>query len=179
MALGATICRLELSVADIDRHYYGTHSLTLAQHPSENAERLMLRVLAFALFADESLEFGRGLSTDDEPDLWRQDLTGQIEQWIDLGMPDEKRVRKACGRADRVDIICYGGSKAEMWFERQGADLARFENLSIWAVSPDDSRALAEMWSRDMKLDATIQDGQVLIASEQTSVSLVPAVLKS
>ena len=179
MALGATICRLELSVADIDRHYYESHALTLAQHPSENAERLMLRVLAFALFADEALEFGRGLSTDDEPDLWRQDLTGRIEHWIDLGLPDGKRVRKACGRADRVDIITYGGSKADMWFERNGPDLARFDNLGVRCVLPQTSRALADMWSRAMRLDATIQDGEVLIADDKASVAVDLTVLKS
>ena len=98
MAVGAKVHKVELHVSDLDRHHYGTHPLVLAQHPSETDERVMLRVLAFALFADERLAFGRGLSTDDEPDLWRKDLTGAIEQWIELGQPDESRVRKACGR---------------------------------------------------------------------------------
>ena len=92
MALKATVYKVELQISDMDRHYYGTHALTLALHPSETEQRLMVRVLAFALLAEEGLSFGRGLSTEDEPDLWRRSLTGEIEQWIELGQPDESRV---------------------------------------------------------------------------------------
>ena len=121
MAVGAKVHKVELQVSDLDRHHYGTHPLVLAQHPSETDERVMLRVLAYALFADERLEFGRGLSTDDEPDLWRRDLTGAIEQWIELGQPDESRVRKACGRAREVVVITYGGRAADLWWEKNAA----------------------------------------------------------
>ncbi|MGB7299655.1 MAG: YaeQ family protein [Burkholderiaceae bacterium] len=178
MALGATICKLELSVADMDRHYYQSHLLTLAQHPSENSERLMLRVLAFVMFADDSLAFGRGVSTDDEPDLWVRDLTGHIQCWVDLGMPDDKRIRKACGRAGLVEILTYGGTKASLWYERMAAELERFDNLRIWSVSPDDSRALARLANRAMKLDASIQDGQILVAGNSDSVQIEPVVVK-
>lgn len=177
MALGATICRLTLSVADMDRHYYETHELTIAQHPSENAERLMLRVLAFALFADPQLAFGRGLSTSDEPDLWLQDLTGHTRHWIDLGLPDEKRLRKACGRADRVDIIAYGGSKADAWVARQQPQWSRFSNLGVRCVAPGSSSALADMYARSMRLDASIQDGQVMLTNDQRSLEMEMTVL--
>src|SRR5512140_3190997 len=99
MALGATVYRASLTVSDLDRGVYGQHSLTLARHPSETDERMMVRLLAFALHADEALEFGRGLSAEEEPDLVRRDLTGAIEQWIEVGLPDEKEIRKACGRS--------------------------------------------------------------------------------
>ena len=99
MALSATICKADLNIVDMDRHYYQQHSLTVAQHPSENDERLMIRLLAFALHADEFLSFTKGLSTDDEPDLWQKSLSGEIELWIELGLPSEKRLKKACGRA--------------------------------------------------------------------------------
>src|SRR5688572_33449862 len=99
MATGSTIYRADLSIADMDRNYYADHSLTVARHPSETEERLMVRLLAFAVFAAADLEFGRGLSTDDEPDLWRRDLTGLVELWIEVGLPEEKWLRKACGRA--------------------------------------------------------------------------------
>jgi len=98
MALNATIYKAELQVSDMDRHYYATHTLTVARHPSETVERLMVRLLAFALYADERLEFGKGLSDGDEPALWRKAYSGDIEQWIELGQPDEARIRKACGR---------------------------------------------------------------------------------
>src|SRR5690348_18273606 len=103
MALNSTIYKVELQISDMDRHYYATHALTLARHPSETEERLMVRLLAFALHADDRLEFGKGLSDEDQPALWRRAYTDEIEQWIELGQPDEARIRKACGRARRVD----------------------------------------------------------------------------
>ena len=107
--LKSTIFKAGLSIADVDRGYYRDHALTIAQHPSETEERMMVRLLAFALHADETLEFGRGLSTDGEPSLLRRDLTGAIEQWIDVGLPEEREVRKACGRAREVHVLAYGG----------------------------------------------------------------------
>src|SRR5258705_10302215 len=117
MALKSTIFKAELSVADIDRGYYRDHVLTIARHPSETDERMMVRLLAFALHADERLAFGRGLSTEDEPDLWQRDLTGSIEKWIDVGLPDEREVRKACGRARAVYVLAYGGRAGGVWGE--------------------------------------------------------------
>src|SRR4051812_5437311 len=107
MALKATICRAQLQIADIERNYFQDHALTIARHPSETDERMMVRVLAYAIHADEALLFGKGLSEDDEPDLWIKDLTGAIKLWIDVGQPDEKRIRRACGRADRVFVYAY------------------------------------------------------------------------
>src|SRR5690606_4172966 len=97
MATRATIHRAELAIADMDRGYYADHTLTIARHPSETVEIMMLRRLAFAFFADPALQFGRGLSTMDEPDLWQHDDAGQLLRWIDVGLPDERRLRKACG----------------------------------------------------------------------------------
>ena len=108
MALKSTIFKAELSIADIDRGYYRNHALTVARHPSETDERMMMRLLAFALHADDALEFGRGLSAEHEPDLWRRDLTGTVEQWIEVGLPEEREIRKACGRAREVHVLAYG-----------------------------------------------------------------------
>ncbi|HWS25207.1 MAG TPA: YaeQ family protein, partial [Xanthomonadales bacterium] len=118
MALKATVYKAELQISDLDRHYYETHTLTLAQHPSETGERVMVRLLAYALFAADDLDFGRGLSSDDEPDLWRKSLTGEIEQWIYLGQPEEARIRKACGRAREVVVIGYSGRSFSLWWEK-------------------------------------------------------------
>ena len=115
MALKATIFKAAVQIADTDRNYYQTHALTLARHPSETDERMMVRLLAFALHAHESLLFGKGLSADDEPDLCRKDLTGAIQLWIDVGQPDEKRLRKACGRASQVVVYSYGTTSARAW----------------------------------------------------------------
>ncbi len=176
MAPKATIHKVELQVSDMDRHYYATHALTLAQHPSETSERLMVRLLAFALHADERLEFGRGLGTDDEPDLWRKSLTGEIEQWIELGQPDEQRIRKACGRARQVVVINYGGRSADIWWDKIGTDLARSKkkNLTVIDIPSVAVQALAAMLDRNMQLQCLIQDGQAHLLGETANVAVEP-----
>jgi len=174
MAPKATIHKVELQVSDMDRHYYATHELTLAQHPSETGERLMVRLLAFALHAHERLEFGRGLSSDDEPDLWRKSLTGEIEQWIDLGQPDEQRIRKACGRARQVVVVNYGGRSADIWWDKVGDGLARSKNLAVIDIPSPGAQALAAMLERNMRLQCLVQDGQAQVMSEKASVIVAP-----
>lgn len=179
MALKSTIFKVELSVADIDRGYYRDHSLTIARHPSETDERMMVRLLAFALNADDALEFGRGLSAEDEPDLVKRDLTGAIEQWIEVGLPDEREVRKACGRAGEVAILAYGGRAVELWWEGVRAALVRQERLSVSEIPADASRALAQMAGRSMRLQFTIQHGHVIVTDGTASVSTEPKILKA
>jgi uncharacterized protein YaeQ len=179
MALKATVVKAQLQVSDMDRHYYAAHALTLAQHPSETATRLMVRLLAFGLFADERLEFGRGLSSDDEPDLWRKSLTGEIEQWIELGAPDEARVRKACGRAREVIVIGYAGRASELWWEKNAAGLARCSNLRVLDLPPGSAEALAALYGKSMSLQCLVQEGEVQLMSETDAVTVVPAVRKA
>ena len=173
MALKASICKLELSVADMDRHYYGDHSLTLAQHPSETTERLMLRVLAFALYADPALSFGGGISTDDEPDLWQRSLDDRIEHWIDLGQPEERRIKRAKGRAEKVSLICYGGP-GEVWWKQQKS-LSVFANIDVLHIGQSDCTALAELHDRNMHISATLQDGGIWLADSSRSIEIKPA----
>lgn len=172
MALKATIYKAELQIADMDRHYYADHALTLARHPSETEERLMLRLLAFALHAHEFLAFGKGISTDDEPDLWQKDLTGAIELWIDLGQPDEKLIRRAAGRAGQVVIYTYGGRSAEIWWGQAAAKLERLDNLRVIHVPPSTSQALAKLAQRNMQLQCTIQDQQVWLGDAEGTVQV-------
>jgi uncharacterized protein YaeQ len=174
MAPKSTIHKAQLQVSDMDRHHYGSHALVLAQHPSETDERVMLRLLAFALHADERLEFGRGLSTDDEPDLWRKDLTGTIEQWIELGLPDESRLRKACGRAREVVLLTYGGRAADLWWEKNAPALERCRNLVVLDIPPDASKALASRLARGMDLQAVIQDGVVQLIDGDVTLEIAP-----
>ena len=164
MAQNATIFKVTLEVADIDRAYYHDHALTIARHPSETDERMMVRLLAFARHAHEALAFGRGLGTDDEPDLWRKDLTGAIDLWIDVGQPDEKRIRRACGRAEAVFVYSYGGRGADLWWEQAGAALDRAQNLTVVNLPFAATRALAKLAQRNMQLTCTIQDGQIWMA---------------
>jgi uncharacterized protein YaeQ len=179
MAHNSTTYKAELSISDMDRGYYATHALTLAKHPSETDERLMTRLLAFALFADERLQFGKGISSDDEPDLWRKDLTGEILQWIELGNPDEQRIRKACGRARHVVVVNYGGRSADIWWEKNQAPLARAKNLTVIDIPSAGVGALAELAERTMRLQCMIQDGQVQVFGVNVAVTIDPAVRMS
>jgi len=174
MALKSTIFKVSLDVADVDRGYYGSHALTLARHPSETDERMMLRVLAFALHAGDGLAFGTGLSTEDEPDLWRKGPTGDIELWIDLGQPDPRRVRKACGRADEVVLYCYGGGKASVWWSAQQAALGRHGNLTVRYVPAEQSAELAALAERDMQIQCNVQDGEAWMIADAASVRIAP-----
>ena len=178
MALKATIFRAELSIANIDRGYYADHSLTIARHPSETDERMMVRLLAFALYAGPGLEFGRGLSSEHEPDLWQRDLTGAIDRWIEVGLPDEREVRKACGRAHEIDVLAYGGRAVELWWEDSRKTLERQERLAVSEVPPEASRALAEMADRSMAMHVTIQHEHISITDHRTSIETELRVLK-
>ena len=170
MALKATIFKASVQVSDTDRHYYQSHALTIARHPSETDERMMARLLAFALHAHDALEFGKGLSTEDEPDLWQKDLTGAIELWIDVGLPDEKRLRKACGRATRVVVYSYGGSGAAIWREQVKPVLARTRNLEIRRIPTEATQAMAKLAQRSMDLTYTVQEGAVWVSDGNTTV---------
>jgi uncharacterized protein YaeQ len=179
MALKATIFKAELQIADMDRNYYRDHTLTIARHPSETDERMMVRLLAFALHADEGLTFGQGLSTDDEPDLWQKDLTGAIECWIDVGLPDEKLIRKACGRARQVFVYCYGGRGADIWWNQNNSKLERLENLGVMNLSPQTCQAMAGLAQRNMQLQCTIQDGQIWLSDKDNTVQVELTPLKT
>jgi uncharacterized protein YaeQ len=177
MALKATIFKVDLSLADMDRNVYADYSLTLARHPSENDQRLMVRLLAFMRYADEQLAFGKGLSTDDEPDLWLRDLSGVIDLWILVGQPDERWLRKAAGRAARVVLFTYGGRVAKLWWEQNHAALEKLANLTVFRLAPEDTQALAALANRAMRLQCLIQDGEMLITGEGESLRIEPEVV--
>ena len=173
MALKSTIFKIELQITDLDRNVYPTHALTLARHPSETDERMMVRVIAFALQASETLEFGKGLSAEDEPDLWRKDLTGTIEQWIEVGLPDEKRIRKACGRAAEVIVVTYGRT-ADLWWEQNQAALRKLDKLSVINLPGEQTAALAKQVVRTMSINCTIQEGDLYLVMGDETFHVVP-----
>ena len=170
MAQKATIYKVELSVSDMDRHYYETHKLTVAKHPSETDERLMVRLLAFALNAHEQLEMTKGRSTDDEPDIWQKSLSNELELWVSLGQPSEKLVRQSCGKASKVAIYSYGGGTAEMWWDKLKNSTSRFDNLQVMNLSEKDTGELAKLANRSMKLQVNIQDGEVMVSGDEGMV---------
>lgn len=178
MALKATIYKAQLQIADMDRPLYADHALTLALHPSETEERLMVRLLAFALNVPPdthqgTLQFARGLSDSDEPDLWQHSLDGQLLHWVEVGQPDDRRLAKACGRAGRVSIYCYG-SAASIWWAAIESKLTRLRNLTVWQLPPEQAQALAALALRSMQWQLTVQDGQVWVSTDAASVELTP-----
>ncbi len=172
MALNSTIYKVELQISDMDRHYYATHALTLARHPSETEERLMVRLLAFALYADDRLEFGKGISDENEPALWRKAYTDEIELWIELGQPDETRIRKACGRSRQVVVINYGGNVAEIWWNKVGASLGRNKNLTVLDIPNHTVDELVALLQRGMRLQCLVQDGQLQLMNDADAVAV-------
>jgi len=176
MAIKATVFKAALQIADMDRHYYADHTLTLARHPSETDERMMVRLLAFALYADAALSFGKGMSGDEEPDLWHKDLTGEIKRWIEVGLPDERVIRKAVGRADKVVVLIYGRA-ADIWWNENRNKLQRQHNLTVLKLTSITSLALAALASRTMQLQCTIQEGHIMMTSDAGMIEIEPQVL--
>jgi len=178
MALKATIYKATLQLADMDRQIYGDHGVTIARHPSEADERMMIRLLAFALNAPASndhgaLEFAKDLWDTDEPALWQKDLTGQIVHWIDVGQPDDKRLMRASPRAERVSVYSFSAS-TPIWWSGIATKITRATNLSVWQVPAEQSQALAAMAQRTMQLQLTVQDGHVWIGDGADSVEIAP-----
>ena len=169
MALKSTIHRIQLSVANIPINHYEDYNLTLARHPSETDERLMCRLLAFALHADHSLEFGKGLSEDAEPDLWLKTLDGRINNWIDLGQPDEKRLRQCCGKAEQVHIYCYQQNAAQIWWEKLSYKTQTLPHLKIRRLDVQGDELLSSLVQRTMQIGCTIQDEEILVTGEPES----------
>ncbi len=179
MALKATIYKADLQITDMDRNYYAGHALTIARHPSENDERMMVRLLAFALNASESLSFTKGLCDTDEPDIWQKDLTGAIELWIELGQPDEKRLRQICAKSAQVQLYCYSGRSAEIWWEQMQSKAARLDNLRVIYLEPEMVKSMAALAQRTIRLQCSIQDGEVWLSSDTLNVSVVPKIWKA
>jgi uncharacterized protein YaeQ len=176
MALKSTIFKAELQVADMERSHYGTHALVLARHPSENDERMMVRLLAFALHAvgedsEAPLSFANAMEQMDEPDLWRRSLVGEIDLWVDVGQPDEKWLRKASHRSRELVLYLFGRS-AGLWWTQNRATLEKLANLRVRQVPAEASAALAALAKRTMRLQCTVQDGQIWLGDGDETVAL-------
>ncbi len=178
MALGATIYKATIDISDLDRQYYANHVLTVARHPSETEERLMLRLLAFCSHAGERLEFGRGLSTEGEPALWEMADTGEIAHWVEVGWPDLKQVRRAAGKSEKVTILTYGDDKIGPWWSSNKGDFGKLNKLSVYSVDDATVERLSAMASRNMRLAVTIQDGVVWVSDDQGSLQVEYQILQ-
>ena len=172
MALKATIYKAVVNVADMDRHHYLDATLTLARHPSETQERMMLRLLAWIKYANERLQFTRGLSAEDEPEAWlRNDHLG-IDLWIELGLPDERRVKKACSQSPEVALFTYNSRAADIWWQQNQSKLSQFKNLSIWYLDDAQLAQLSAFAARTMTLQATIQEGTIWLSDNDKNLEI-------
>jgi uncharacterized protein YaeQ len=183
MALKATIYKVNLSISDMDRGCYGEHALTIAKHPSETEERMMNRILAFALNRpiDEengTLEFAKSMWDPDEPDLWHKDLTGQVQHWIDMGLPDETRIKRVSARSMQATVFTFATS-TPVWWDGLKNNVVRLKNLTVTHIPPEQSQALAALAQRSMALQIMVQDGTIWLSSDAGSVEIVPEVLKA
>ncbi|MCL1141595.1 YaeQ family protein [Shewanella gaetbuli] len=174
MALKSTVYKVNLQIADMDRHYYAEHALTIAQHPSETDTRMMVRLCAFALNASESLQFSKGLCVDDEAELWDVDLSGVVQLWVEFGQADEKWLRKACGRAKQVILYTYGGRSVPIWWQQNQSVLSRFQNLSVVNLPEEAVEQLAQFVGRNMAIQVNINEGQVWLSDNDNSVLIEP-----
>ncbi|TWX73865.1 YaeQ family protein [Colwellia sp. C1TZA3] len=169
MALKATIKKATIHLADMDRNYYDTIQLTIAQHPSENHRRMMIRLIAYVLNASENLQFGKGVSDEDEAAVWRVNYSEVIELWIELGQLDEKRLKKACNRAQQVKLYCYGSS-VDTWWQQSKSKLNQLNKLSVESFSEETSQALELLANRSMEFQVSIQDGQCWLTCGEQSL---------
>jgi uncharacterized protein YaeQ len=180
MALKSTIFKANLAVADIDHAYYADHQLTLARHPSENDERMMVRLAALALSAHElqttcggdgTLSFGAGLSNPDEPDVWLRDYTQRTRLWIEVGQPEEKPLVRACSKADKVQVFCFNHA-SEIWWKSLENKVSRLERLEVYRIPTVASQEMALMAERSMQIQATIQEGSLMLSDSRRTVEL-------
>jgi len=178
MSLKATIYKAQLQIADMDRSVYADHNVTIARHPSETDERMMIRLLAFALNvpADDNaghLEFAKDLWDVDEPALWHKDYTEAVRHWIDVGQPDDKRLMRAASRSERVSVYGFASS-THVWWKNIENKLTRANNLVVWQIEATQSQALAKLAERSMQLQVSVQDGTIWMSTEANSVEITP-----
>ncbi|GGP81922.1 YaeQ family protein [Shewanella ulleungensis] len=178
MAAKATVYKVALQIADMDRHYYADHAITLAQHPSETDTRMMVRLLAFALNASQTLAFSKGLCVDDEAELWDKSLSDEINLWVEFGQADEKWLRKASGRSKQVILYTYGGRSVPIWWQQNQQALSRYDNLSVINLPEEAVKQLEIFVTRNMALQVSISEGQVWFSDKDNSVMIEPEKLK-
>lgn len=172
MALRSVVYKAQLQLSDLDRGHFGEYNLTLAKHPSETEERMMVRLLAFALHASETLQFGKGLSNEEEAALWEINPTGEIDLWIEVGLPDETRVKKACSRSNQTVVLTYGRT-ADLWWKNGEPVYKKLKNLKVIKLSTEHGEQLAKLADRNMKLSWTIQEGLIYLGESEISVQQV------
>ncbi|PWC21215.1 hypothetical protein DDT52_06705 [Brenneria roseae subsp. roseae] len=172
MALKATVYKATVNIADMDRHFFHDASLTIAQHPSETEQRMMLRLLAWICHADENLRFTKGLSADDEPEIWLRNDTMELELWIELGLPDERRLKKACNQSRAVVLYAYSDRAGQVWRQNIADKIAGYKNLTVRFLDDRQLIQLTALAQRNMTLQATLQEGTIWLSDDKNSLEI-------
>jgi len=172
MAIGATIYKANLNLSNLNSHHYADYNLTIAKHPSENETRLMCRLIAFLHAAHADLELTKGISSVDEPDLWQRDLTGNIVHWIELGLPDEKRIRQASGKAEQVSIYTYHDNKADLWLDKNRASLSANKKVKVFHINVEGDASIEQLLAKSMQLSCVIEEDQMHLSDAQNHIGV-------
>lgn len=172
MAAGSSIYKASINLANLNTNYYEDLSLTIAMHPSENEVRMMYRLLAYLYSAHERLEFADGLGNPDLPDIWQKDLRGDIEHWVDLGQPDEKRIKKASSRSEKVSIFTYTPSKALTWFDKIKSKVKTNKKLNIYHFTEIENGPIEILAKRSLNLSCVIEDKHIYLSNDDIRVQI-------
>lgn len=171
MAEKPTIHKLNLTLSNMDSHVYGDYNLTIALHPSETVERMMVRILAFCFRAGDNLSFTRGLSATDEPDLWQIHDNGTILEWIEVGQPSPERLKKGASQSAAVKVFSYGRG-LDVWWKANGSAINALPKVEIHYFSADDLQALSALADKSMSLTVTITESIAYVANATESVTV-------
>jgi uncharacterized protein YaeQ len=170
MALKATIFKAKISLSNLNIHFYDELTLTIARHPSENNLRMMSRILAYLLTAQEGPVFTKGISSDTEPDIWIVNHDGSVDHWIELGHLDERRIRQSSSKAKKVSIFSYQGNQSLSWFSSIENGLSRFNNLNIIHFSFPENQNIEDFAERGMNFSCNIEDDEMWLSTEQDRI---------
>jgi uncharacterized protein YaeQ len=172
MAIGASIFKVDLNISNLNTHFYSDFNLTMAKHPSENESRMMFRLLAFLCCAHEDLEFTKGLSTSEEPELWQKNYSGEIILWVELGLPDVKRIKQACGKSEKVKIFTYHQNKTEEWLKKIWKEFIDQQKLEIFHLNVTENGPLEKIVKKYMKLSCLIEDQMLYLGDDEERVGI-------
>lgn len=176
MAQGSEIYKVQVSLSNLNSHYYDDFALTLARHPSESEARLMFRLTALLHSSAESeferLQFTKGISTQEEPDIWQKNYSGDILQWIELGQPDLKRLRQAMGKSQIVRVYTYNPNTSGEWYQKISRDILNYKKLEIFHLEVTKGQSLENLISRTMDLSCLIEEQVLYLSNDSDRVEI-------
>ena len=173
-----TTYNIRQQIMNRDRNYFHDHAFSVPHPLLESKERMIVNLFAFALHANEALKFVNVQRVENTTDIWIKDVAGNIELWINVGLPDEKLVHTACGLAKQVVIYSYNGHVADMWWDKNEGKLKLLKNLTVINLPMETTRAMEKMVQSNAQLNFTIQDGRTWLANQENTMQIESKILK-